>query len=75
MCKQNSSNFFLKEFFLHPETMHVMVDSLLDDSTKKLLHDAKDLPIDCKADHRVLKLMRAAHEMIGEFAYQPNNTS
>jgi hypothetical protein len=41
---------------------------------KKLLHDAKDLPIDYKPDHRVLKLMRTAHEMIGEFAYQPNNT-
>jgi hypothetical protein len=56
-------------------TMEDMVESLLDDNLKDLLHEANSSSsFDWEGENKVFTLMRTAHEMISEVANQPRNT-
>jgi hypothetical protein len=61
-------------FRIKISTMEGMVKSLLDDETKKLLHEANTSFIDFNKETKVFSLVRTAHEMISEIANQPTNT-
>jgi serine/threonine protein kinase len=61
-------------FDFQVDAMEGMVDALLDEDTKKLLHDTNSSSLECNPGNRVHTLMTTAHKMIGKIANQPKNT-
>jgi hypothetical protein len=60
-------------FKISVSTMEGMVESLLDEDTKKLFHNANSTSIDCNQNNRIFSLVRTAHALISEVASQPGN--